>query len=394
MKKNYILDTNILMENENCIDILRNGEENNVYIPATVIEELDRLKTKPNKRHEATRAIRMLHENIDKVEIISNGVAHPSADNNILKEIHHNLDKVDNPIFVTNDEMLRFKALKKDIQSEVLKDSNPFTSESQRFTGFVNVEEGEALVKNCFYWREGKLHFNNHFGEDKQVLDNMPWKISPRTPYQNAAMELILNEDIDLVTIQSEAGFGKTFVALASMFDLVFEKKKFKKIYIVKANVEIGNELGFLPGNVNEKMEPYFRPIRDLVEKLHEERPANRCWKDPDAPDLELNTRVVEMMPINFLRGMNVDNAIVLIDEVQNLSRSELRTVLSRMGENVKVVCTGDVRQIDNTQLNQENNGLNWMVRLFKNQNNYGHIVLGGNKSRGPIADLVRESGL
>ena len=207
-------------------------------------------------------------------------------------------------------------------------------------------------------------------------------------------MELILNFYIDLVTIQSEAVFGKTFIALAAAFDQVFEKKNYKKIFVFKANIEIGNELGFLPGDVNEKMYPYFRPIQDLMEKLHDLRIANGAWEDPQSMKLELNRRKIEMLPINFLRGMNVDDAIVLIDEVQNLSRDELRTVLSRMGENVKVICTGDVRQIDNMHLNQDNNGLNWLVRLLKGQDNYGHVVLGGNKSRGPIADLIRESGL
>ena len=128
--------------------------------------------------------------------------------------------------------------------------------------------------------------------------------------------------------------------------------------------------------------------------KSRDLRNVNRIWEDSTDNHLDLNTKVVEMLPINFLRGMNVENAIVLIDEVQNLSRDELRTVLSRMGENVKVICTGDVRQIDNIHLNQDNNGLNWMVRLFKGQNNYGHIVLGGNRSRGPIADMVRETKL
>ena len=394
MKKNYVLDTNVLLENENCIEILRNGEENDIYIPATVIEELDKLKKDKRKRHQVMRAIQSLKEFQDVITIIHNGVKHESPDNLILKEITSNLDKISEPVFVTNDELLRFKAQKQEINSEEFRYSNPFQAESQKYTGFINVDEGEVLEKNSFYWKEGKLHFNNCYGEESSVGENEVWKVSPRTPYQKAAIELVTREDIDLVTIQSEAGFGKTFVALASMFDQVFEKKNFKKIYIFKANIEIGNELGFLPGDVDEKMYPYFRPIQDLMEKLHDLRPANRAWDDPQATKLELNRKFVEMLPINFLRGMNIDDAIVLIDEVQNLSRDELRTVLSRMGENVKVICTGDVRQIDNIHLNQDNNGLNWMVRLFRGQNNYGHVVLGGNKSRGPIADLVRESGL
>ena len=394
MKKNYVLDTNVLLENEKCIEILRNGEENNVFIPATVIEELDKLKGNKRKRHQVTRAVEALREHAEHITVISNGVKHESPDNYILKEIHANADKVPDAIFVTNDNLLRFKAQKQDITSEEFKDSNPFQSESQRYTGFVDVESGEMMEKNCFYWKDGRLYFNNKYGNEVLVEDREVWKVAPRSQYQKAAMELIMNDDIDLVTIQSEAGFGKTFIALAAAFDQVFEKKKYKKIFVFKANIEIGNELGFLPGDVNEKMYPYFRPIQDLMEKLHDLRIANSAWEDPQAMKLELNRRKIEMLPINFLRGMNVDDAIVLIDEVQNLSRDELRTVLSRMGENVKVICTGDVRQIDNMHLNQDNNGLNWLVRLLKGQDNYGHVVLGGNKSRGPIADLIRESGL
>lgn len=393
-KKNYVLDTNVLLDNENCIEILRNGDENNIYIPATVIEELDKLKTNKRKRHQVTRAINVLQEYEEHITILHNGVKHESPDNYILKEIQANMDKVDDPIFVTNDNLLRFKAQKNGIASEEFRDSNPFTSESQRYTGFVDMEGGDELVRNCFYWKEGKLHFNNLYNEESLVHDQEVWKVSPRTQYQKAAMSMITNTEIDLVTIQSEAGMGKTFIALASMFDQVFEKKNYKKIFIFKANIEIGNELGFLPGDINDKMYPYFRPIQDLMEKLHDIRAANRAWEDVQGSKSELNRKVVEMLPINFLRGMNIDDAIVLIDEVQNLGRDELRTVLSRMGENVKVICTGDVRQIDNIHLNQDNNGLNWMVRLFKGQKNYGHVVLGGNRSRGPIADLVRDSQL
>lgn len=395
MKKNYVLDTNILLENEKCIEILMNGEENNIFIPATVIEELDRLKGDSRKRHQVFLAIETLKKHEDDITILRNGAKHESMDNQILKEIDCNLERMEDPIFVTNDKLLQFKAIKKGINSEDFRDSNPFQSESQRYTGFVNIEAGEEPVRNCFFWKEGRLNYHAHDSFQKPVdYEHCVWKVKPRTAYQNAAMELICNPEIDIMTIQSEAGFGKTYIALASMFELVFKQKQFKKIYVFKPNMEIGQELGFLPGDVNDKMGPYFRPIRDLMEKLHEIQAANRVWKDSEATELELNPRRVEMLPINFLRGMNIDDAIVLIDEVQNISRGELRTVLSRMGDNVKVICTGDVRQIDNTHLNEDNNGLNWMVKLFKGSGNYGHIVLSGSKSRGPIADLVREVGL
>ena len=140
MKKNYVLDTNVLLENENCIEILRNGEENDIFIPATVIEELDRLKRDKRKRHQVNRAIEALKTYKDHVTIIYNGTKYETPDNFILKEIQANLDKMDNPVFVTNDNLLRFKAEKLKIESEDFKDSNPFQSESQRYTGFVNVD--------------------------------------------------------------------------------------------------------------------------------------------------------------------------------------------------------------------------------------------------------------
>ncbi|HSH50176.1 MAG TPA: PhoH family protein [Bacteroidales bacterium] len=393
-KKQYILDTNILLDNEKCIEILRNGEENEIFIPATVIEELDKLKRNESKRHKVARVVSELEKNRDYITILYNGINHDSPDNQILKEIHANLGNLDEPVFVTNDTLLRFKSQKKEIKSEPFKDSNPFQSESQIFTGFVDVENGEMLEKNAFYWKDGKLFFNNRYGEEEFVNINDIWKIDPRTPYQKAAMSLILRDDIDLVSIQSEAGFGKSIISLACMFHLVFQKKQYKKILIFRPNHEIGQQLGFLPGSIEEKMYPYFRPMRDLMIKLHEFRPANRIWKDPEAMELELNPRVVEMLPINYIRGLNVEDSIVLIDECQNLSRDELRTVLSRMGENTKVIAVGDVRQIDNLHLNSDNNGLNWIVKLFRGAHNYGHVVLKGNKSRGPIADLVREVGL
>lgn len=161
-----------------------------------------------------------------------------------------------------------------------------------------------------------------------------------------------------------------------------------KKIYIVRPTIQIGEELGFLPGDLSEKIDPYFRPIKDLLIKLHEIRPCNRIFIDGD-PRKGFDNKYIEFLPINYLRGMNLENCYVIIDETQNLSRSEMRTLLSRMGEGVRCFLTGDTSQVDNKYLNSSNNGLNWVVRKFKNQPNYAHITLKGSKSRGPIADLV-----
>jgi len=199
-------------------------------------------------------------------------------------------------------------------------------------------------------------------------------------------MMLLDNNKINIVTIQGGPGYGKTYISIAAALKLVFQKKKHKRIIIIKPNIEIGQELGYLPGNIDEKMEPYFKPIVKLLNKLHKLRQANKLWHQDSN---NFNSKYIEMIPINFLRGVDIEDAVVIIDEVQNISRLELRTVLSRMGNNVKCICTGDIEQIDNKYLSKNNNGMNWMVKKFLDEPEYAHIVLKGKHSRGPIADLV-----
>lgn len=311
-------------------------------------------------------------------------------DDYIIESVLYLNSRDESPILVTNDEMLHFKCNKKNISAEKYLKSIPFQADSERYTGFMNkVDEN---IYNSFYWNdEGKLVYYKSKDESEIInYENEIWKIKPRTQHQNAAMTLLKDPNLDLLTIQSEAGFGKTFLALAAGLYWTLEKKKYKKILVVKPNIDVGNEkLGFLPGDVKDKIWPYFNSIYELIIKLHEIRTASRLFKDGN---LEfLNERIIEFAPINFMRGRNIENTFVIIDEFQNFSRISARTLLSRLGENTKCVCTGDVRQIDDEYLTEENNGLNWVVKLCKNNKNYGHMTLKGSKSRGPIADLVRK---
>ena len=149
-----------------------------------------------------------------------------------------------------------------------------------------------------------------------------------------------------------------------------------------------------LPGDLEEKMAPYVRYVGDLLMKLHDLRPANRIFADSEGGNFRFNPKRFEILPIAFIRGMNLENAVVIIDEMQNLSRAETRALLTRMGENVKCICLGDTRQVDNPYLNESNNGLNWTVKMLKGLPGYGHIVLKGERSRGPITDMVIKTGL
>ncbi|WP_243439242.1 PhoH family protein [Fundidesulfovibrio soli] len=394
-RKNYVIDTNVLIENPNSVMALRNGNENNIFIPYHVLMELETLKNTPKLRHIVSKVIANLIENREHITFIRNGESESPftniVDNYILREIESAQD-IPDPILVTNDRLLQLQASLRNIRSEELRDSKPFESESQLYTGIV--EDPADAPPNSFFWRDGKAVLLAPDGEKTIGYVNDVWNLKPRTAYQNLALELIVAGHVDLVSIQSEAGFGKTYLALAAALYLTLERKLYDKIFVVKPTIEIGAKMGFLPGDVSEKMEPYMKYVFDLLLKLHRLRPANKLFHNPNEEVLRFNAKKFEVLPLAYVRGMNIENAVVIIDEAQNLSRTEVRAVLTRMGEGVKCVCLGDTSQVDNPYLNEANNGLNWIVRKFKGFANYGHIVLKGDRSRGPITDMVLKSKL
>jgi PhoH-like ATPase len=393
--KTYVVDTNVLLDDPGALFKLRNGNENHVFIPYHVLLELNKFKKDPRLGHVVAKVIQHLSDHRDQFTILTTkDVAPPFArqvDHHILGEIQDS--GLEHPILVTNDRILQLQASLQGIHSESYKDSVPFKSEAEYVTGFV--EGREEVFANCFMWGDaGKPIFFGNQGEKVIDYHHKVWNVTPRNIYQNLALELMGDDSIHLVSIQSEAGYGKSFLALAMALYLTLERKGFGKIYVVKPMVEIGQKMGYLPGGVEEKMEPYTRYILDLIMKLHKLRRANRLFLDPDGHPLQLNPARLELLPLTYIRGMNIENAVVIIDEIQNMSRGECRTLLSRMGEGVKCYCLGDTRQVDHPYLNAENNGLNWIVNKFKGNRSYAHLVLKGDKSRGPITDMVIKSGL
>lgn len=400
MRKCYILDTNVLIENPKAVEILRNGEENEIFLPYSVILELDRLKRRPHLTH----IVSNISDNLldDKVTIIKNDRTKYSSaganDDSILSDIRFAFSKKAeyfkdfDPIVVTNDKLFRLRLQCENIQSQEFLMSMPFETESEKYTGFVN--NIDDLYSNCFYWDKnvGKLFYSRT--NDYLNHENQPWKIIPRNYYQNAALELMLDPEIDIVSIQSVAGLGKTYLSLATALSLMLEKKLYKKIFIFKPIVYIAEKMGFLPGSYDEKLAPFVRNIRDLIIKLHSNRPANKLFLDEKSKSLELNPDKIEILDLNVIRGMNIEDAVVIVDEAQNLTRYQTRTLLTRMGNNVKCLMLGDINQVDNPLLNSSNNGLNWVVKKFIHNSNYAHITLKGKYSRGPITDLVLKTDL
>ena len=394
-QKHYIIDTNVLLEDPHSLLKLRNGNENNVYIPYHVLLELNKFKKNPKLGHIVAKVIQHMLDQPEQFTLLkTEAVSHAYADlvdNYILNEIEDS--GLQEPILVTNDKILQLQANLRGIKSEIYKESVPFKSEAEYFTGFIT--EDDEFIPNAFKWNSmGKPVFLG--ANEEKIIDyqHRIWNVSPRNTYQNLALELMANPDIHIVSMQSEAGYGKSFLALAMALYQMLEKKSHQKVFVIKPMIEIGQKLGYLPGKLEEKMEPYTRYIADLIMKLHRLRPANKIFSNPDVYPPELDPKRFEILPLAYIRGMNIENAVVIIDEMQNMSRSECRALLSRMGEGVKCYCLGDIHQVDNPYLNQENNGLNWVVKKFKGSKIYSHIVLKGDKSRGPITDLVINTGL
>lgn len=393
--KNYVVDTNVLLDDPNALFQLRNGNENQIFIPLHVLLELDKFKKDPRLGHIVAKVIQHLSNHPEQFKILQTDEVAPSlrrqVDNHILAEIR--TSGLAKPILVTNDKILQLQASLQGIVSENYKGSVPFKSEAEYVTGFVDNRD-EAFT-NCFMWSDvGKPLFFGNKGEKVIDYQHKIWNITPRNVYQNLAFELMTDDTINVVSMQSEAGYGKSFLALATALYLLLERKTHHKIYVVKPMVEIGQKMGYLPGNIEDKMGPYTRYIIDLLLKLHKMRPANRIFLDPRQNPPQLNPARFELLPLNYIRGMNIENAVVIVDEIQNMARSECRALLSRMGEGVKCFCLGDTRQVDHPYLNAENNGLNWIVNKFKGHRIYAHIVLKGEKSRGPITDMVIKAGL
>ncbi len=393
--KNYVIDTNVLLEDPGAVLKLRNGNENNIFIPYHVILELNKFKKDPKLGHIVSKVIEVLVDHSESYNVLkSSEIAYPFTnlvDNYILDEIQKS--GLEQPILVTNDKIFQFQAGLRGIHSEAYKESVPFKSEAEYYTGFVE-NQGKRIINSFMWGDQGKPVFIGANGEKLIDYQHKIWNVVPRTVFQNLALELMINPDIHIVSIQSEAGYGKSHLALAVALYLTQEKRTHEKIYVIKPMIEIGAKLGYLPGNIDEKMEPYTRYITDLILKLHRQRPANRLFLNNGNSVLQFDPKRFELLPLAYIRGMNIENSVVIIDETQNLCRIECRALLSRMGEGVKCFCLGDIRQVDNPYLNQENNGLNWVVNKFKGNRIYAHIVLKGDKSRGPITDLVISSGL
>lgn len=418
MRKHYIIDTSVLIHDPNSF---KSFSGNDVTIPVNVLDELDKLKTLPNDAGKNARVcIKALDALCSKGDIhkgikIENGILlkidtsklpdkfGPGSyvDNKILSCAHsikekNNKKRSPTPtILVSRDINLRVRARAFNIQAEDYeKDKTSVVELYEGFKTLQSQEIGLALNKKdsldiCMYDELQELkpnecmHVESKNGDglaigrcikDKlvSIKTKRPWGLDLRNKEQAFAVDMLCDPKVPLVSLIGKAGTGKTLCAIASALEMVLEQKKYSKLIIYRPIQPVGNDIGFLPGTMEEKLAPWMQAISDSFEFLFEQKNGSK-WKT--ILDRYLYDGSIQMEAITYIRGRSIPNAFILIDEAQNLSKEEVKTILTRAGTGTKIVLTGDIEQIDNSFLDATNNGLSYIVEKFKDIDLAGHIT-------------------
>jgi PhoH-like ATPase len=240
------------------------------------------------------------------------------------------------------------------------------------FYGFDDLNPNECVMFENEHGDGIAMGRKTNGNKIKLIKKTNPWTIHSRNKEQSFAIDLIMDKGVDLVTLIGKAGTGKSLIVLATALELVINRKEYDKFVIYRPIQPVGNDIGFLPGTMEEKLGPWFQAIMDNMETLFQFKNGDH-WKR----ELEHFQKkgLIEMEAITYIRGRSIPNAIILIDECQNLSKDDVKTILTRAGENTKIILTGDIEQIDNSSLDATSNGLTYVIEKFKESDLAGHIT-------------------
>ena len=428
--RSYLLDTNVLLHDANALNVF---SEHNVILTVDVLEELDRFKRGNDERARNARrvartldALRNGHPLSQGVKLDAGGMLYvfvtsftaqlPEGmdrsvpDNRILaaalalNQLGHDV------VFISKDINARCKADALGVKAEDFR--NQKVNFDELYTGWSEHEVDDAVV-DAFYGGEvitldgefrpnegillksssrpkktarGIWRADTRQIEALQYAEKQVWGLSARNLQQQFALELLLRPDIQLVTMLGQAGTGKTLMALAVGLQLVAEEKQFRRIMVSRPIMPLGKDIGYLPGSKEEKLESWMEPILDNLQYLVDPK----LEQSGDKISYLFDTGVLEMEAVTYIRGRSLPKLYIIIDEAQNLTPHEVKTVISRAGEGAKVVLTGDAYQIDNPYLDASSNGLTYVVERFKEQSIYGHITL-AKSERSQLASLAAE---
>ncbi len=424
--KIYVLDTNVLLQDPRAIYSFKDNE---VVIPAVVLEEVDSKKRYMDEIGRNARQVSKLIDNLrktgklhEKIQLETGGslrielnhrsfhelqdiFVEKTNDNRILavaKNLSLEEQEKENGkqvILVSKDALVRVKADALGLQSEDFLNDR-VVEVDHIYSGFLEIYINRNLLD--LFYEKGELHvtelvnhpfYPNQFILLKDALGGSSsaigivdktgkvvrklnfkqdhiWGIKPRNVQQTMAFELLLRDDIPLVTLIGKAGTGKTLLALAAGLMQTEDMGKYKKLLVARPIVPVGKDIGFLPGEKQEKLRPWMQPIYDNLEYLFN-------TKKPGELDAILaGMGSIEVEALTYIRGRSIPEQFIIIDEAQNLTKHEVKTILTRVGEKSKIVFMGDTEQIDHPYLDEYNNGLTYVVEKFKDQKIAGHIRL------------------
>jgi len=435
MKKIYVLDTNVLLYDPQA---LTRFEDNSIIIPITVIEEIDRFKKDMNETGRNARQFSRLMDAYRKIGSLAKGLPLENGgtlrieiyEENVMKRLPPELrvDRGDNRILavavdlmeanpavpvilVTKDTNLRIKAdalglAAQDYESDKVAIEDLFSGvanlqvEAELIDRFYSqgwIEAAAGLLPNQYvtltesanpsHSAIGRFdHASGRIlplrGADKEGV----WSLFPRNREQSFALDALLDDNIKIVTLVGKAGTGKTLLAIAAGLQKTAEENVYNRLLVSRPVFPMGRDLGFLPGDIEEKLTPWMQPIFDNVELLltgHEgEKRHSKGYKELMAMG------ILEIEPLTYIRGRSIPNQFMIVDEAQNLTPHEIKTIVTRAGEGTKIVLTGDPYQIDNPYVDAESNGLTYVVERLKEQNISGHVTMTKGE-RSELAELA-----
>jgi PhoH-like ATPase len=426
LSKIYVLDTNVLLQDPNAIFTFRANE---VVIPAVVLEEVD---SKKRYMDEIGRNARQVSKTIDNLR--QRGKLHqkiPLDSGGVLRvELNHRSFQYLQEKFVekTNDNRIIAVALNlmleeqkkkdgrhvilvsKDALVRVKADALGIDSEDFLSDRVIEVNEIYAGYKECYldknildqffeaktlpvstlmqyrFYPHQYVIMKNELqpsisavgkvdGKGKTIKlctfeNDHVWGITPRNVQQRMALDLLIQNDVSLVTLVGKAGTGKTLLAMAAGLMLSEDLKRYKKLLVARPIVPVGKDLGFLPGEKEEKLKPWMQPIHDNLEYLFNVKKPGELEK------ILAGIGSIQVEALTYIRGRSLPEQYIIIDEAQNLTKHEVKTILTRVGEGSKIVLMGDPQQIDHPYLDEYNNGLTYVIEKFKEYGIAGHVKL------------------
>ena len=438
MKKNFVLDTNVLLHDPRS---LLSFEDNNVIIPIYVIEEVDTFKKDLSELGRNARQISRILDELRGEGRLVDGVPMPGTNGGTLRVVFASKElpskfalsthKPDNRIlaaalevqeqnedepliFISKDINLRIRAAA--LGLKVMDYAVERTDVSELYSGRFELDVPDDLLKELFDKGEAsapepedeadRLPPNSfavltgtsrgsaivrvppHNGTVRLLKGSGPtvWGIRPRNKEQHFAFELLLDDNVRLVTLVGQAGTGKTLLALAAGLQKAAEEQAYQRLLVSRPIFPLGKDIGFLPGDVNDKLRPWMQPVHDNLELLlgisAGEKKKGRSSEELFDMDL------VHIEPLTYIRGRSIPKQFILVDEAQNLTPHEVKTIITRVGDETKIVLTGDPYQIDNPYVDSTNNGLVHVVNRFKGDPIAGHVTL----TKGERSELAEKA--